>query len=147
MNVSALEEPGFCATVCSLYEGWKNLRPLFGSWGEWWEGVKSQLAIFCKQWGRDRARHLWGLVALWWSALQALWRRAQLDADISLQEMEEDMLSLKVGSAPGCDGLPLEVYRAFWAQIGPDLLEVFRESLAQGQLPMSMRTGQVTLLH
>lgn len=190
---------------------------------------KSRLAIFRKQWGRDRARCLRGVVALWSSELQALWCRgppflerdrgritilqtllkehylqaarsfllsvgvrrcfaeevpsraffmaarnqqrqcclekvsgpvgmvsdhpgilgvardyysdpfqirssvnrevdtflgclesnlasgehAQLDADISSQEMEEAMLSLKIGSAPGCDGLTVEVYRAF----------------------------------
>lgn len=225
--------------------------------------MKTRLAVFCRQWGRDRAKRLRGAVALWSAELQALWRRgppflerdrgriailqgllkehyvqaarsfllsagvqwrfaeevpskaffaaarkqqsqvsmeevvglvgpvtdlpgilgvardfycdlfqaraseeqeakafleclegrlpeaerSRLDGAISWEEVEEAMRSLKMGSAPGCDGLPIEVYKAFWPQMGPDLLEVFNESLAHGQLPLSMRTGHVTLLY
>lgn len=70
-----------------------------------------------------------------------------LERPLSVDELGSAMLSLKCGSAPGGDGLPIEFYRTFWHLVGPILVDVFNESLAVGQLPASMRTGLVTLIH
>lgn len=70
-----------------------------------------------------------------------------LEKKISLEEVEGAMLSLRVGVAPGGDGLPVEWYRTFWPVVGPDLVAVYREALEMGILPPSMRSGRITLLH
>ncbi|KAJ8358360.1 hypothetical protein AAFF_G00013170 [Aldrovandia affinis] len=46
-----------------------------------------------------------------------------MEADVSLEEVREALLSLRDGRSPGHDGLPKEFYNAFWELIGPDLLE------------------------
>ncbi|KAL6466369.1 hypothetical protein MHYP_G00241730 [Metynnis hypsauchen] len=54
--------------------------------------------------------------------------------------------SMKVGTVPGIDGLPVEFYKAFWAEIGADWLAVLNETLAEGSLPLSCRRVVITLL-
>ncbi|KAK3545367.1 hypothetical protein QTP70_005979 [Hemibagrus guttatus] len=54
-----------------------------------------------------------------------------LEREISLEEVERAMLSLKTGVAPGGDGLPAEWYRTFWPVVGPDLLAVYREAVRE----------------
>ncbi len=70
-----------------------------------------------------------------------------LEGPLSLQEVESALFSLKKGTAPGGDGLPVEFYRAFWPLVGVELVEVYQESLGKGELPPTMRTGLVTLLY
>ncbi|KAL2080678.1 hypothetical protein ACEWY4_024484 [Coilia grayii] len=70
-----------------------------------------------------------------------------LEGDITLSEAEAAMATLSEGKAPGCDGLPVEFYRAFWDLLGADLVAVFSECSSVGRLPASMRTGLVTLLY
>lgn len=70
-----------------------------------------------------------------------------LEGPLSLQEVESALFSLKKGTAPGGDGLPVEFYRAFWPLVGVELVEVYQESLGKGELPLTMRTGLVTLLY
>lgn len=63
-----------------------------------------------------------------------------LEADISPEAWQ------RPGKAPGIDGLPADFYIAFWPVIGEDLLDVLRDSLLKGQLPMSCRRAVLTLL-
>ncbi len=51
-----------------------------------------------------------------------------------------------MGKAPGIDGLPIDWYKSFWAELKEDLLEVLNESLAEGRLPLSCRRAVLTLL-
>ncbi|KAJ3599845.1 hypothetical protein NHX12_033799 [Muraenolepis orangiensis] len=69
-----------------------------------------------------------------------------LDTDLSLEELHTALMSLGNGKAPGIDGLPVEFYKSFWPIVGEDLLEVFRDSLQKGQLPLSCRRAAITLL-
>ncbi|KAJ8358364.1 hypothetical protein AAFF_G00013210 [Aldrovandia affinis] len=69
-----------------------------------------------------------------------------MEADVSLEEVREALLSLRDGRSPGHDGLPKEFYNAFWELIGPDLLEVYRALLERGSLSASMRKGVLALL-
>ena len=69
--------------------------------------------------------------------------------DLALQDSElleaiEDLSPTKV---PGSDGITVRLYREFWEHLGPILLQVWNESLAQGHLPASMSKALVTLIH
>ncbi|KAK3545128.1 hypothetical protein QTP70_001240 [Hemibagrus guttatus] len=70
-----------------------------------------------------------------------------LEREISLEEVERAMFSLKTGVVPGGDGLPAEWYHTFWPVVGPDLLAVYREAVRFGALPPSALVGYVTLLY
>lgn len=72
---------------------------------------------------------------------------AALEGEVSLQEVEGAMASFEKGTAPGSDGLPVELYCSFGQLIGQDLVEVYNKSLVTGLLPASMRTGHVSLLY
>ncbi|KAK3522499.1 hypothetical protein QTP86_016151 [Hemibagrus guttatus] len=50
------------------------------------------------------------------------------------------------GRSSGIDGLPAECYKAFWAVIGQDVLDVLRDSIQRGELPLSCRRAVLTLL-
>ena len=52
--------------------------------------------------------------------------------------------------APGDDGLPYEFYAAFWERLAPRLLAVLNaafHSASTTALPLSMRSGRITLLY
>ena len=69
-----------------------------------------------------------------------------LEPGISLGELTAALKDSKDGKAPGLDGLPAEFYKAFWDILGPTLLEVFQESVEQGELPLSCRRAVLCLL-
>jgi len=73
-------------------------------------------------------------------------QREACDAALSLDELTTAVRLMPHHKAPGLDGLPAEFYTTFWEQLGPILLRVFRESLATGALPSSMREGVLSLL-
>uniref|UniRef100_A0A8C5E548 Reverse transcriptase domain-containing protein n=1 Tax=Gouania willdenowi TaxID=441366 RepID=A0A8C5E548_GOUWI len=53
---------------------------------------------------------------------------------------------MQSGKAPGIDGLPVDFYKAFWPEMGRDLLRVLRDSLRTGRLALSCRRAVLTLL-
>ncbi|KAL6491421.1 hypothetical protein MHYP_G00017660 [Metynnis hypsauchen] len=71
---------------------------------------------------------------------------AELERPLDEPELHAALQSMKVGTAPGIDGLPVEFYKAFWAEIGADWLAVLNETLAEGSLPLSCRRAVITLL-
>ncbi|KAK3509008.1 hypothetical protein QTP70_018515, partial [Hemibagrus guttatus] len=70
----------------------------------------------------------------------------ELDGELTLAELHEALQGIENGQAPCIDGLPVEFYKAFWAVIGQDILEVLRDSMNVGQLPLSCRSAVLTLL-
>lgn len=73
----------------------------------------------------------------------------KLDAELCASELHEAVQSLKSGRAPGLDGLPADIYEAFWPQnvlIGEDFLLVLRASINKGRLPQSCLRAVLNLL-
>ncbi|KAK3532530.1 hypothetical protein QTP86_023744, partial [Hemibagrus guttatus] len=68
--------------------------------------------------------------------LQKLSERAarELDRELSLEELHEALQRMENGRVSGIDGLPAEFYKAFWAVIGQDVLDVLRDSIWRGGL-------------
>lgn len=73
-------------------------------------------------------------------------QREALESPLSLEELTGALQSMNLNKSPGADRLTVEFYRAFWDELGCDLMEVVREAEAIGVLPTSMRAGLVTLL-
>lgn len=67
--------------------------------------------------------------------------REEIGQDLSGEEMEAAMISLKGRVAPGGDDLPIEWYKAFWPLIHEDVLGMYRDAIREGILPKSACTG------
>lgn len=73
------------------------------------------------------------------------WKK--LEGELSGEELERAMHSLKTGVVSGGDGLPIKWYKAFWPLIGEDVLGMYREAIQEGMLPGSAHMGHITLIH
>ena len=71
---------------------------------------------------------------------------AELDTDISLEELSTVVESLKNNKSPGWDGLTNEFYKKFWDKIKNLLHSAIKESVTSRMLPPSLRIGVITLL-
>ncbi len=69
---------------------------------------------------------------------------AVLSGALSLGELYKALQGMESGKAPGIDGLPVDFYKSFWAELGADLLQVLSDSLSKGMLPLSCRRAVIT---
>ena len=68
------------------------------------------------------------------------------NSELSLSELANAAKSLRNGSCPGCDGLPVEFYKVFWKEVSPHLHAALQESKDNGQLFPSARQGVVNVI-
>ena len=71
----------------------------------------------------------------------------RLEADITESELETAIKSLEHGSAPGRDGLPLELYIVFWRRLKKPFMECIRYCEELCRLTKSQRLGVLSLFH
>ena len=68
------------------------------------------------------------------------------DIDLTEEELFKTLKSFQKNKSPGMDGITAEFYITFWDQIKTKLFSVYCESFLSGILPISLRTGVITLL-
>ncbi|KAM7288774.1 hypothetical protein ISCGN_028957 [Ixodes scapularis] len=62
------------------------------------------------------------------------------------EELFDVLRAMKVGSAPGPDGLPAKFYVTFWDVLANPLVQLVNGFLETGEVPPSFRRGRVILL-
>ena len=73
--------------------------------------------------------------------------KALLDATLAMNEVSKSLKSMKHGSAPGSDGLPVEFYKMFWMFLKEPLMECYKFSFERHILSPSERIGVIALFH
>lgn len=72
--------------------------------------------------------------------------RMVLNSEVSVEELEIAMKKMKSGKSPGCDGIPVELYKRFWHVLGGPLLNCLVSSLQKGLLTPNQRRAVITLI-
>lgn len=72
--------------------------------------------------------------------------RAQLEAPITLKEIQRAIFSMQAGKTPGDDGLPAEFFKTHCASLAARLRGVLLTSLEAGTLPPSMMRAVIVVL-
>ena len=70
----------------------------------------------------------------------------EADNPITTSEINQAILDLNTQKTPGCDGLPVEFYRVFAAEIITLLHQMYIQCLFDGELGMTARRGVLTLI-
>ncbi|EAQ84319.1 hypothetical protein CHGG_10723 [Chaetomium globosum CBS 148.51] len=63
--------------------------------------------------------------------------------DLTMEEIEQKVLSAKPWKAPGEDGLPAMVWRQLWPVVKDRVLHLFRTSLRDGDIPSQWRNAKI----
>ena len=69
-----------------------------------------------------------------------------LDRDITVDEIGIALKSFENDKAPGCDGLPADIYKILWPKLKNTLLEYYEAAYLKQQLGPSARRGILSLL-
>ena len=70
-------------------------------------------------------------------------QKSLCDAEISLTECKEAVMSLKDNKTPGSDGLTAEFYKFFWDHIKVPLIESFQYSSQTGELSATQKKRHI----
>lgn len=73
-------------------------------------------------------------------------QRDGLDAPVTASEILEVIRTLKVGKAPGPDGLTAEFFKCFPEEVTPLLLQMYNEAFSLGTLPPTLCQALITLI-
>ncbi|GFS20241.1 LINE-1 reverse transcriptase homolog [Elysia marginata] len=69
------------------------------------------------------------------------------EAEFTEEEISVALKSMKNGSAPGPDGIPVEFYKTFWLDVKEKFMEAFRYNQEVSTLSPTQRQGTITLIH
>uniref|UniRef100_A0A670I8A5 Reverse transcriptase domain-containing protein n=1 Tax=Podarcis muralis TaxID=64176 RepID=A0A670I8A5_PODMU len=72
--------------------------------------------------------------------------RAQLNKPISIEEVQNAIKKMKIGKAPGPDGLSAKYYKVLGNQLLPTLCDTMNNILRGGKIPESWREAFITLI-
>ena len=73
--------------------------------------------------------------------------RERLEREVILEEVSNSVKSMKHGSAPGSDGLPVEFYKVFWRYLKDPLMKCYKYSYECDVLSPSERVAVISLFH
>ena len=73
--------------------------------------------------------------------------RGEINQELTLDEISNAIKKMNNGSAPGCDGLPIEFYKTFYNEIKHILYQNYIYTFEQNVLPFSQQQGILSLLH
>ena len=73
--------------------------------------------------------------------------RYEINQVLTIDEISNAIKKMNNGSAPGCDGLPIEFYKVFYNEIKYVLYQNYIYSFEQNILPYSQQQGILSLLH
>ncbi|MCO5596787.1 hypothetical protein L7F22_050857 [Adiantum nelumboides] len=72
---------------------------------------------------------------------------AQLESNLTCEEIKRATVSLKQNKTLGIDGLPIEFFQMFKEVLAPIPLLIWEESVKHKALPVKINTGIIKLLH
>ena len=73
--------------------------------------------------------------------------KALLENDVTESEVLSSLKSMKNGSSPSLDGLPIEVYKVLWNDIKIPFMKSLKYSYTNGSLSSTQKQGIMCLLH
>ena len=73
-------------------------------------------------------------------------QKVALDAEITIDEIQESIRSMAKNKTPGTDGLPADWYQFFWSRIKHIFYEMVQYSIKQNKLPNSTREIILSLI-
>ena len=72
--------------------------------------------------------------------------QASCEGLLTTEECREALNGMDTGKSPGNDGLTVEFYKAYWAVLGSDLIEVLNYGFQLGQFSVFQRRGLLSLI-
>ena len=70
----------------------------------------------------------------------------RINRPISLNEITSSLNSLPNNKSPGDDGLTPAIYRKFWTQLGPRMIESFQSGMEMGHMSTSQQRSVIRLI-
>ena len=74
-------------------------------------------------------------------------QKSECEKKITEHEIHEAIKSMNIGSAPGLDGLPVELYKKYWKWLKRPLIEYYDYCFNIGTLSESTQVGLISLIH
>lgn len=70
--------------------------------------------------------------------------RFALEQEMTIHEIYDAIMTMKVGKCPGIDGIPVEFYKKFWNQIKHLMTELFSEIYREEEFHLSARRSVIS---
>ncbi|GFR94524.1 reverse transcriptase [Elysia marginata] len=73
--------------------------------------------------------------------------KIKCDEELSEREISSALKTMKNGSSPGPDGIPVEFYKMFWKDLKKLYIEAMKYNQTIGKLSPTQRQGTISLIH